>query len=103
MTWLFIQMIDRPKTIMFWGRLMVSVGAFALIVGLRGQVAVEATSALSRLGGASPPTRTLAELYPALPIWWIPESAFGFALAIGAAALGAWLVTATKRTNRSIR
>ncbi|AGU51515.1 hypothetical protein VAPA_1c44420 [Variovorax paradoxus B4] len=103
MTWLFIQMIDRPKTVMFWGRLFVNVGGLACIAGLWGQLAVKATSELSHPGPASPPTRTLAELYPSLPIWWIPESAFGYALAIGVAALGIWLVTATKRMNRSFR
>lgn len=103
MTWLFIQMIDRPQTVMFWGRLLTNVGGLASIAGLCGQIAVKATSALSHLGPASPPTRTLAELYPSLPIWWVPESAFGYALAIAVAALGIWLVTATKRMNRSCR
>lgn len=103
MTWLFIQMIDRPQTVMFWGRLMVNVGGLALIAGLWGQVAVKTTSALSHPRPASPPTHTLAELYPSLPIWWIPESVFGYALAIGGVALGIWLVTATKRARRSFR
>ena len=103
MTWLFIQMIDRPQTVVFWGRLLVTVGGLASIAGLWGQVGVKAASALSHLGSASPSTRTLAELYPTLPTWWIPESAFGYALAIGLAAFGIWLVTATKRTYRSFR
>lgn len=103
MEWLTMLMLEKPKTVRWWGKLLFNAGGLATIVGVWGVLALRAIAMPAKLGVSSAVTRRLADAYPTLPTWWIPESVAGFAMSIGLAALGVWLVMATKHLNRTFR
>lgn len=96
-------MLEKPKTVRWWGKLLFNAGGLATIVGIWGVLALRAIAMPAKLGVTAALTRSLADAYPALPTWWIPESAVGFILSLGVAAVGLWLVMATKHLNRTFR
>ncbi|WP_435435125.1 hypothetical protein [Variovorax sp. RB2P76] len=103
MEWLTILMLEKPKTISWWGKVLFYAGGLATIVGLWGVLALPAIAVPTKLANVGAATRSLADAYPAYPTWWIPESVAGFVVSIGVAALGVWLVMATKHLNRTFR
>jgi hypothetical protein len=103
MEWLTILMLERPKTVSAVGKLLFNVGGLATVLGIWGTLALQAIASAVKFGPASSVTRGLADAYPTYPTWWVPESAAGFAMSIGIAALGIWLVMATKHLNRTFR
>lgn len=103
MEWLTILMFEKPKTVIGWGKALFTAGGLATIVGIWGVLALRAIAVPAKLGITDAVTRSLADAYPALPTWWIPESVAGFVMSIGVAAVGVWLVMATKHLNRTFR
>ncbi|MBT2333647.1 hypothetical protein J7E49_06980 [Variovorax paradoxus] len=103
MEWLTILMLEKPKAIKGWGKALFNIGGLATIVGIWGVLALRAIAMPAKLGTVGAIARSLADAYPAFPTWWIPESAAGFGISISMAALGVWLVMATKHLNRAFR
>ena len=66
--------LSEPQRLIALGRALVRTGGGIVIVGLVGHVATTATGALHRLGAQAAPPQSLAELYPMLWTWWVPET-----------------------------
>jgi hypothetical protein len=61
---------------------------------------------LGRLSARAPvleTPRALAELYPTLPTWWIPETALGIAAAFLLVIIGAVIAHSAKKIERLLR
>lgn len=74
--------ITKPRRLVTLGAALVRVGGFLLVAGLVGQVATAGVSAVKGLGGAARAEVALSEVLPGYLSVWMPESAFGYALAI---------------------
>jgi hypothetical protein len=74
--------LTEPGRLVGAGRLAARSGLLLLFIGLCGRVATTGVAVLlSRVPGAMQAT-ALADVYPALPTWWVPETAFGFVLCV---------------------
>lgn len=79
---LLIWLFSPPKRATDIGKGLFSAGSLLLVTGLIARLGPVALNAISRMQGkgASPPT--LAELYPQLPTWFIPEGWLGYSVAV---------------------
>lgn len=91
--------MTEPRRLVNLGSTLASIGAITIVIGLIAHVATTATSALGNLAGQTSAVKSLAELYPSLPTWWIPESIVGGLPAVLFATAGLWL----NATGRQIR
>lgn len=100
----YIWWIEKPQRLIDLGRGMFTAGAIFLIAGLWGIMATRSISIFALLAPSaqSQAVKTLADLYPALPTWWIPESAFGFIIVIILAVLGFFAAIAGKQYKRML-
>lgn len=73
--------LDDPKRLIMAGRATHTSGWLLLMAGLLGVMLLAATNGVKSLGGQTV-ALGLADLYPALPTWWVPESFLGFLLAV---------------------
>ncbi|TWO71525.1 hypothetical protein FN976_11465 [Caenimonas sedimenti] len=81
------------------GRLLMTLAVAAALLGWRGHKLLAVLDRrLAKVGVDAP--RSLAEAYPTLPTWWIPESGWGFALVGVVFALGAALALAARTAKR---
>lgn len=93
--------ITHPRRIKSIGRLLIISGMFITIAGLLGNLATSTTDMILNMGSPAPTqVKTLAEIYPTLPTWWIPESFIGSVPAVLFIVLGLWL---TAMANQLIR
>ena len=74
--------ITKPRRLVTLGAALVRAGGFLLVTGLLGQVATTGASAVKGLGGAAPAKVALSEMLPGYLSVWMPESAFGYVMAI---------------------
>jgi hypothetical protein len=68
---------SEPGRITGLGRLLVQFGAFLLLSGAFGRLATGTINILPTLAKQPETTKTLADIYPELPLWWVPESLLG--------------------------
>ncbi|HWW05882.1 hypothetical protein [Collimonas sp.] len=79
---------DEPGRIIQSGKWTIKTGVFLILAGAIGQVPVRATNALFLLAKQPAPTKTLADIYPTLPLWWVPESWLGIFFPVAIIAIG---------------
>jgi hypothetical protein len=89
--------LREPRRTVALGHAVARAANFFLVVGLLGKVATIAAEMVKSLGRQEPAHVTLADIFPGIPTWWVPESEFGFAMAILGVVAGFALV-ATGRT-----
>jgi hypothetical protein len=90
----------EPRRLESLGSTLASIGAAVILVGLFGHLAVVATGAVGGLAGHSNTVNSLAQIYPSLPTWWIPEGIVGGLPALFLVAAGIWLNVTGKRIRR---
>lgn len=79
--WLFGLMLMNPRAFRAVGRGLLNLGGFLLLFGWQGhRVLALIDRRLGRVGQDAPDS--LAQLYPTLPTWWIPETWIGYSLAV---------------------
>lgn len=100
----WIWWIEKPQRLIDLGRGTFTAGAMLLIAGLWGIMATRSISIFALLAPSLQPqaVKTLADLYPELPTWWIPESAFAFIAVIILAILGFFAAIAGKQYKRML-
>lgn len=103
MEWLTMLMLEKPRAMSAFGKFLFNAGGLATVLGIWGVLALRAIALPAKLGAPSAAKQSLSDAYPSYPTWWVPESAIGFVLSVGIAALGVWLVMATKHLNRTFR
>lgn len=94
----FLMHPPRTKAL---GHLLFYVGAGIVIAGLCGNFARASVTAVKSLAlPHNSPLPSLADIYPQLPTFWIPENLFTGFLAVAIAMIGAWLIRFGKRVER---
>jgi hypothetical protein len=95
--------LTEPKRLLSLGRAMARTGWFILLVGAIGHAATSATAAVHSIAKQTGLATTLADIYPSLPTWWVPESIVGCLPALMLLALGFWLGSLGKQLQRLYR
>ena len=80
--------ITEPGRLVGAGRFAARTGMMLLLIGLCGQVATTGVAVLSSRVSGAMQEATLAHVYPGLPTWWVPETAFGLILCLFLTACG---------------
>lgn len=93
--------VQRPERLIALGGALLRFGGLAAIVGLFGQVATTDATVIRSLGQVASTPTALAEIYPSLPTWWVPESGAGFALWTFIAIAGLILTHIGKQLQRA--
>jgi hypothetical protein len=92
---------NHPERLVTAGDVAMYSAQALLVAGMFGKVATTAMSSLSVLGTkAAERSKTLAELFPDLPTWWIPESTEAFIAAAALMAAGLWVRYVGRRYQR---
>lgn len=94
---------DEPERITQSGKWMIMTGAFLMVAGTIGQVVVRAANTLLVLAKQTDPTKVLADIYPTLPLWWVPESWLGIFFSVAAIAIGIAVNAYGKKFERILR
>jgi hypothetical protein len=97
---LFEFFYTRPSRIVSLGSGTFSLGSGLIIAGLIGAVGTTAINRLPTLAHSPVDTKTLAEIYPDLPTWWIPESSIGFFLSFVLAMIGVVVALHGKQVSK---
>jgi len=74
-------------------------GGWLLILGALGTVFMNAFSAPTVLAGQPVPT-SLGELFPGLPLFWVPEGPLGYVMASLLLLAGIWLALLVNRPSQ---
>ncbi len=74
--------LGEPRRLISLGFAMVRCGGFLMVAGLVGYAATTAVSVARGMATPARPEVPLAEVLPTYLSWWMPESAFGFGLAL---------------------
>ena len=95
--------ISKPKRMIFVGELLFKAGAAIIVLAFLANVGTSAIEHIGGLTGQPATAKSLAEIYPTLPTWWIPESFVGGIPAIFMVITGLWLIAFGKQINRYIK
>ena len=97
---IFDYFMTKPGRLVGSGRFAARSGMLLLFIGLCGRVATTGVAVLSSRASNTPQAMTLVDVYPALPTWWVPETAFGFLLCLGMIACGVAVAQTGRRLQR---
>ncbi len=95
MRFLFDFFVGKPGRLTAFGKIVFHIGWAILLAGIFGALSRTIPEVLMHQE-----PKSLAELYPSLPVWWVPESTLGFLLALILTAGGAWIALAGRRVDR---
>jgi hypothetical protein len=93
--------LSEPRRLIGLGKNLVLTGAFILVIGAIGNVATGVGSITQGMGKQAVATRGLAELYPSIPTWWVPESIIGCLPAIVLMVIGLSIASFGKRLKNA--
>ena len=94
-------LLSEPDLMVALGRGLTRGGGFWLIVGAIGHGATTAISVVQSMGHKAVVAHTIAELYPSLPTWWVPESIVGCLPAVLLVGAGVTLASMGKQLKRA--
>ena len=92
--------LEQPGRLIALGRILVEIGAGLLVFAAIGRLASATPGIFSSMGGAQVVAKSLAEVYPTLPTWWVPESFLGGVPALLFIGMGLWLAATGRRLRR---
>lgn len=95
--------LSEPERLIRLGGILAYLGGMLIVLALLGNVATSAIDALGSIGGHANVQKALANIYPSLPTWWIPESIIGAIPAIMMIFAGLILVQLGKRIKHFMR
>lgn len=73
-------LLNPPSRLRALGHALINGAGLLLLIGVIAQVAVAAVSGVMTLAGGASHVASLAQIYPELPTWWIPEGPLGYVL-----------------------
>lgn len=94
-------LVARPRLLDSIGRLLVNAAFVLALSGLLAMTIKSLSSSVLGMAKIGPKTLVIADLYPSLPTWWIPESAAGLALIVVLFGLGAWMTSTARMLYRT--
>lgn len=92
--------LEAPERLGGLGRALASAGSFIIVAGVIGHVARSVNTIALSIGKPAAGAKSLAELYPSLWTWWVPESIIGAMPALILIGFGVWLVLLERRLQR---
>lgn len=92
--------LTEPERLVGLGSALFYLGGGLILSGLAGNVATSAANGIGAIGGHVGAVKTLADIYPSFPTWWVPESIIGAVPALFIIAIGFWLNQTGKRICR---
>lgn len=92
-----------PRRLVALGQAMLRAGAFLFIAGIAGATATTIASVVSGTATRTRPVVELADLMAGFPVWWVPETAVGYGLALCCASAGYWAVHTGRTYLRVLR
>lgn len=93
-------LLNPPSRLRSLGRALTNGAGLLLLFGAIGQVAIAATSGVMSLAGGVPHVTSLAQFYPELPTWWIPEGALGYGSCAAILVVGIVLNSVASKVQR---
>lgn len=69
-------LVEEPGRVTSIGRVMVRMCCGLLVAAAIGNFATKATNIALSIGAKMEQQKSLADVYPGLPLWWVPESTF---------------------------
>lgn len=100
MDWLPTFFLERPRRLLETGRLFAYLGGLWCMAGIAGAFATRAVGLVQHTARAVATSPRLADLYPGLPTWWVPESWLGAMPALALVGFGLWLVAVGNKLLR---
>jgi hypothetical protein len=94
---------SEPGRISGIGKLIFQLGAFLFVAGAIGRVATIATNILPTVSKQLQASKALADIYPAVPLWWVPESWIGLTMSVLLIVSGVCLVSYGKNVDRFLK
>lgn len=92
--------LTEPERLIQLGSALAFLGGWLILFALGGHVATSAVNAIGNIGGHFGTLKTLADIYPSIPTWWVPESNIGILTAIIITVAGLWINQIGKRIRR---
>lgn len=93
--------LSEPQRLIDTGMTALYLGMGQCLAGLFGQLLLQATGVMARLGGQQV-ERSLDQMFPDFPTWWIPEGWVGFLFPLVIAVLGFWMAKTGKHYKRFV-
>lgn len=93
-------LLNPPSRLRTLGHTLINGAGLLLLIGVIAQVAVTAISGLRNLTGGASQVASLAQIYPELPTWWIPEGPLGYLLCAATLGVGLVLTSLASRFQR---
>lgn len=94
---------ERPKLIMGIGRMIVLLGYLIIFAGIVGRAGVNLLNIRSPQIGGQIATKTIADILPGLPLWWVPETVAGVVPALALVMIGICIRMHGKNIKRAGR
>ena len=92
--------LNKPTRLASLGRALFGSFSTLIIVGLYGRLATAGVSMILGLDNSKVAYRTLGDVYPSLPTWFVPETAFGFTLCTLVTVIGVYVSFAGRKLER---
>lgn len=92
--------LTEPERLIGLGSAFAFMGIWLILFGFVGNVATSAINGIGIIGGHAGATKTLADIYPSLPTWWVPETIVGALTAVVLMSIGIWFNLEGKRIRR---
>lgn len=93
----------EPGRVTSLGRFVNWLGGAVLIFAAVGYFVTEASNISLKHPRQLQTAKTLGDIYPSLPLWWVPESFLGVALAVVVFVWGFYLIGYGKRLDRQLQ
>ena len=94
---------SEPGRITEPGKLLSRFGTFLLLAGAIGRFVTGTNNILPTLAQQPQATKSLADIYPTLPLWWVPESWLGVISSVLLIAVGMSVALHGKNVDRMLR
>ncbi len=78
--WLFGLILKNPTAVRWVGRMLFSIGGVLVLCGLRADWLLSKVARRMARANVEGP-QTLADMFPTLWTWWIPETLLGYQIA----------------------
>jgi len=92
--------LTEPQRLVQLGRALFLIGGWLIIIALGGQVATSVANGMASIGGHAGTVKLLADIYPSIPTWWVPESIVGALPAMFITGIGLWINQTGQRIRR---
>jgi hypothetical protein len=93
----------RPGRIKRSGKWIAMTGASLMMAGAIGLFVTRATNVIQTMAKQTETTKALSDIYPTLPLWWVPESWFGIFVSVVLIVVGVAVSSYGKDVDRMLR